>query len=182
MNELRERYRQFWGLFIVQAVVMLLFGVAAIFWPGLTLSGLVFMFAAFLFVIGIVDVIISLTTIGKHSSAWITLIAGVLSLGLGVFLIKNPAVAYVTFVAFMGAILVVRGLGDMAAAIIFTKENRALLIVGAILSILAGILVWVYPAAGSLAFVWVLGLYAILHGAIDLSMVLAARDDMSKKK
>jgi uncharacterized membrane protein HdeD (DUF308 family) len=69
---------------------------------------------------------------------------------------------------------IVTGLLEVAAAIILRRELRGewLLALGGILSVAFGIFLAVRPGEGAIAVVWVIGLYAIVFGAL---VVLGAR-------
>jgi uncharacterized membrane protein HdeD (DUF308 family) len=47
--------------------------------------------------------------------------------------------------------------------------------IGGILGIVAGIIVLRYPIAGGLAYVWVLGLYALVAGSIYIALAIMTK-------
>src|SRR5262249_17648393 len=88
-------------------VVSILFGLAAIFWPGLTLSVLVLLFGVFAIVDGIVSIINVFISIGAKRTWWPSLILGIIGLAAGFFILAYPgvsAVMYVYVVAFWAII------------------------------------------------------------------------------
>lgn len=165
------------GLIVSQGVLAILFGIAALFWPQATVSIIAILFGLFVLVWGISLLIQSLLNLGKISLWWLELLFGVALLGVGVYLVRNPEVTLMWLVLLIGFTLVVRGLVDIVQAF-FSNEpavvaNKWLYAFSAVLGLVAGIIVLTYPAASGLAFVWVLGLYAIVQGVVFI--VLASK-------
>ncbi len=158
------------GLVVTQGVLAILFGIAALFWPGATVKIMAMLFGIFVLVWGITVLVQSLMNIGKVSLWWLEVIFGVLLLGLGVYLVRNPAVTLSFLILFIGFTFVIRGVIDMVQAF-FSKEpavvdNKLLYVISSLVSLIAGVVVLAYPAASGLAFVWVVGLYAIVQGIV----------------
>ena len=165
------------GLVVSQGVLSILFGIAALFWPKATVSIIAVLFGLFVLIWGITLLIQSLMNLGKVSLWWLELIFGVALLGVGVFLIRNPEITLMWLVLIVGFTLVIRGLVDLVQAF-FSKEpavsdNKWLYAFSAALGLIAGIVVLLYPAASGVAFVWILGLYAVIQGAVLI--VLASK-------
>jgi uncharacterized membrane protein HdeD (DUF308 family) len=161
----------------VQGIVSLLFGIAAIFWPGLTIGTLVLLFSAYIVVMGIVSIFYGVTGISKRQG-WIwTLLVGFLELAVGVYLVRNPNVVLATLVLLVGFILIARGIFDTVTA--FTDDMpssaRVLRVIVGVLAFIAGIVVLRYPVASGIGFVWVVGLFALISGAVTLGLSLDFR-------
>lgn len=158
------------GLVVAQGVLSILFGIAALFWPGATVKIFAALFGVFVLVWGISLLIQSLMGIGKVSLWWLELIFGVAILGLGVYLLRNPEVTLAWLILFVGFTFIVRGVVDIVQAF-FSKEpaiidNKWFYVISALLGVIAGVLILLYPATSGLAFVWVVGLYAIVQGVV----------------
>jgi len=80
-------------------------------------------------------------------------------------------------VLLMGANAIVTGILDIAMAIRLRKVIRGewLLILTGIVSITFGVLVFLFPAAGALALVWLISFYAILTGVLLLALAWLIR-------
>lgn len=164
---------------ILQGVLAILFGIAAVFWPGLTTVTLVYLFAIFLLVDGVIALILGLVHLRHLGKALLTLLLGLLELGVGLYLVRNPEVTFATFILLLGFALIVRGVFSFVHA--FTGRESATIktmqgILG-VLGIAIGIFMLAQPVAGGLAFVWVLGLYALISGPVMIAM----SSDMAKR-
>lgn len=165
-----------WWMLTVRGVMLLLFGLAAVFWPGLTLVTFVYLFSAFLLVGGIVGTITSLVSIGKKG--WVVaLLVSLLELGLGLYLVRNPIVTFATFVLLLGFSFIIRGVVEVVSAL--TSENMAttktLTIIGGLLGVAVGVLILFQPAASGVAFVWLVGLYSLIMGPVVIALSLDAK-------
>jgi uncharacterized membrane protein HdeD (DUF308 family) len=72
---------------------------------------------------------------------------------------------------------VVTGAFDLITAVRLRKRgrNEPLLFFIGILSVVFGIVVFLYPGAGALALVWMIGTYALITGALLLVFAMGAR-------
>jgi len=164
-----------WWLGVVQGIVTILFGIAAIFWPGLTLVTLVYIFSAYILVWGLVEVIKTLVGVKTASGHWwLTLIFGIIALGVGVYLVRNPNVTFATLILLMGLVLIVRGIFDIVAAFVVSMSATARVFFGlaGVIALIVGIFVLKQPVTGGVAFVWVLGLYSLILGPITIALAV----------
>lgn len=165
---------------VLQGILAILFGIAAVFWPGLTTEILVYLFAAFLLIDGIIALVWGLMKLKNFTKALLIILLGLLELGVGLYLMRNPAVAFATLILILGFALIVRGVFSFVHA--FTgmgsstvKTMHAIL---GVLGVVIGIFVLAQPVAGGLAFVWILGLYALVSGPVMIAM----SSDLAKSK
>jgi uncharacterized membrane protein HdeD (DUF308 family) len=160
-----------WWMGIIEGSLTILFGIAALFWPGLTLTVLVILFSAYILIWGVIEIVRSFMEIGK-GMWWLRLIFGLFALGVGVFLVRNPEVSFGTLVLLIGFTFIVRGLMDIVGSLI-EKQNataRTLSIIGGAAAIILGIFVLRQPVEGGVAFVWLLGLFALFFGPLMIAM------------
>jgi uncharacterized membrane protein HdeD (DUF308 family) len=167
------------AILAMQGVLAMAFGLAAIFWPGLTSMALAYLFAVFLLIDGFVLLILGFgrwTPRARTRIWW-----GVLQVLLGLFVLYNPDVTFGVLVLILGMTLIVRGAFNAVHAILWAHEHfgeRLLHGVQGGLGLAVGTVVVLQPAAGGLAFVWVLGLYALVTGA----MLIALANGVAKPK
>ncbi|MFZ1301362.1 MAG: DUF308 domain-containing protein [Candidatus Microsaccharimonas sp.] len=175
--------KQLWGLAIAQGVLAILFGIVALFWPGLTVALLILLFSIFILIWGIVGIITSLTSIGREKFWWLELIFSVLALGLAVYMLRNPAATAAIFVFFIGLTFLVRGVVDILEGLFDGNRkggDRVFHVIVGIIGIIAGIVTLAYPVSAGVAVVWVVGLYAVLYGALLIAFSFKAQNELSK--
>lgn len=166
-----------WWVLTVRGALAILFGIAAVFWPGLTLLTLVYLFSAYILVNGLVSLVSGITSI-SHRASWVfTVLLGVLQIGVGVYLLRHPQVSFATLILLIGFTLIFVGVFEAIAAFTDKQSNtgHALMFIGALLYLIAGILVLFQPAASGVAFVWIIGLVALINGPILIALSLDAK-------
>jgi uncharacterized membrane protein HdeD (DUF308 family) len=167
-----------WGVGVFEGILAILFGIAAVFWPGLTITTLLYLFAAFVLVGGLINMVEGVFSIGRTASSWfLRILLGVLQLGVGVYLLRHPKVTFTTFILLIGFTLIFRGVFELVIAFAdrMTATNRVLLLMAGGLALIAGIVILFQPVSGGVAFVWLLGLYALITGPIMVAVALDAR-------
>lgn len=173
-----------WESLVIRGIAGILFGIAAVFWPGLTLVTLVYIFSIYILISGVVDIVEAIVALVRRGSWVWKLLLGVAELGVGVFLVRHPAVTFQTFVLIIGLILIARGVFEVVAAFIddMSATERTLYIIGGVLAVIVGIVVLLQPVAGGVAFVWVLGLYALVTGPMWIALGIDAKHVVEGKK
>jgi uncharacterized membrane protein HdeD (DUF308 family) len=168
---------ELWWIGVLESALALFFGVSAIFWPGLTLVTLVYLFSGFVLGIGVIELIAGLMSIKRRSTWWVTALIGGVGVGLGVYLVRNPNVSFEVFVILIGLFLIARGILDIMRVFVDRMSGviKTLSAVVGIAAIIAGIFVLSQPVAGGVAFVWVLGLYAIIWGTLGMAISVELR-------
>jgi len=161
----------------LRGVIALLFGVLALVWPGLTLLWLVALFAAYALLGGAASVIGAVRHRHSDEKWWLILLLGLVSIGAGVSTIFYPGLTALVLVLVMGANALVTGVLDIAVAIRLRKAIRGewLLIVTGIISIVFGVLVFLFPGAGALALAWLISVHAIVTGVLLLALAFRVR-------
>lgn len=175
-------------VYTIRGIFALLFGLAAVFWPGLTFLVLVFLFSAFVLASGLVGLVSGLGNLGDDGrsllSRLLVVVIAVVEIGVGVYLIRHTNVALATFILIVGFTLLARGVFDVLIGL-FEEGSGAVktaTVIAGILAALAGIVILMNPVSGGIAFVWVLGLYALITGPILIALGLSARDNGKRPK
>src|SRR6185503_2111212 len=105
---------------------------------------------------------------------FLELLLGLAEIGVGVYLLKNK-LALAAFIAVVGVALIFYGILEVITAFEPGEDSgrRFLLIVGGALGIVAGFIVLRYPVSSGLAFTWVLGVWGLVVGAMQVAMALS---------
>jgi uncharacterized membrane protein HdeD (DUF308 family) len=167
-----------WWLIAVRGALAIVFGVLAILWPAITLVMLAALFAGFALLAG------ALWTFGavRHRHAdprwWVLLLAGLFSVATGVIAALYPALTTVVLILLMGANALVTGVIDLVTALRMRRimEGELLLLLTGAASVVFGLVVLLFPlGAGAFALAWMIGLYAILTGALLVALAFQVR-------
>jgi uncharacterized membrane protein HdeD (DUF308 family) len=174
MNELLMKS---WWMLALRGAAGILFGVLALLWPGATLLVLVALFAAYALISGAAAVIGAIRNRKSDDKWWIVLLLGIVSLAAGVWAVMLPELTMLVLVLLMGANALVTGVLDIAIAIRLRKtiQREWLLVLAGVVSIVFGVLVFMFPAAGAFALVWMVSFYAMLSGILLLTLGLRLR-------
>lgn len=159
-------------LAIARGVVTVLFGVFALVWPQITVATLAILVTLWLLIAGVTGVIGAVLD-RRSDGHWVFhLLVGLLSIGVGAYLIQRPGVTVATMVALVAIVLIVQGIVDAILAFVDRKSatHVVMTLIGALVSVIVGVLIWRYPVQGTLAFLWLLGLFAIVYGTILITM------------
>jgi uncharacterized membrane protein HdeD (DUF308 family) len=164
-----------WDLFLVRGILAILFGIATLLMPGITLIVLVVMFGAYALVDGIILSIISIKDRKEHSDWWLMLLTGLVSIGAGVVTFVSPDITTISLFYIIVAWAIITGVFEVIHAIRFRKEIEGewLLVLNGIISVAFGVLLAAQPVAGALTVLWIIGVYAIVYGT--MLVVLAFR-------
>jgi uncharacterized membrane protein HdeD (DUF308 family) len=159
-----------WWALALRGLFALLFGIAAFVMPGLTLAALVLLYGAYALVDGVFAVVASLAGRTFGTPWWAMLIRGLLGIAVGIVTFVWPGITELALLYIIAAWAVVTGGFEIAAAIRLRKEIEGewLLVLSGALSVLFGLAMMVFPAAGALAIVWLLGSYAVIFGVLLL--------------
>jgi uncharacterized membrane protein HdeD (DUF308 family) len=159
-------------LAIIRGVVAVLFGIFALVWPDITVLTLGILVSVWLLVSGAAGIVTSIVSRNTNRNWVFSLLVAFVQLGIGAYLVQRPGLSVATFVALIAIVLVAEGVIGIVISLLekgVSTSSRFLGVIGGVLGAAAGILIWQYPTAGSLAFVWVLGLYALIIGAFMIA-------------
>ena len=109
-------------LYLLQGIVTVLFGIAALMWPMVALISLFVLFAVFAVLVGIVRIITSLMN-RDESGWWLVLISGIASIAAGVVAFLWPGLTGLLLLYVIGAQAILFGL----TALWQTQETGALI-------------------------------------------------------
>lgn len=158
----------------MRGVLTVVFGLLALFLPAITLGVLVLVFGIYALAEGIVLAAMSFNR-RNAEHWWITLLQGIAGIAAGILTFVWPAITAVVLLAIIAVWATVTGILEIVGAIRLRKEIKGewLLVMSGILSLIFAYILISNPAAGAVALVWVIGVYAVAFGI--LQMLLGAR-------
>lgn len=178
-----ETVKDLWGALLLRGIMATLFGVAAVFWPGITIVTLVYLFSGFILASGLVGLVTGLMASKDTAlNRMLVIIVSLLEVGVGVYLLRHPLVSFGTLILLISLTLIVHGVFDVVGGLFETGASatyRLLAVVAGLLAALAGIIILFQPQSAGVAFVWLLGLYALLTGPLLIALSFDVKNNGS---
>ncbi len=167
-----------WWTLALRGLLAVLFGIAAFVWPDLTLLALVFLFGIYT----LMDGVFALIAAFRRDTArryWLALLVeGALGIGVGIFAFVWPGITAFGLLYLIAFWAILTGMSEIVTAYRLRREIEGewvMALIG-ILSITFGLLLVIFPVAGALSVVWLIGTYAIMFGALLIALAFRLRD------
>jgi uncharacterized membrane protein HdeD (DUF308 family) len=158
----------YWWAVALRGVAGVLFSILAFVWPQQTLTVLVLLFAAYLIVDGILNIVFAFSS-GTQFRGLFTL-EGLTGIVVGAVALVWPGAATTAIIYLIAAWAVVTGIMAIVGAIwlrdLDVMDNAWVLGLAGIISIALGVVLAFQPNAGAVALVWTLGIYALIFGVL----------------
>ena len=165
-----------WWAFVIRGVFAVVFGLIALFMPGVTMLSLVLVFAAYAIADGVFAIVSAVRAAQQHERWTYLLLEGIVDIGAGVVAAFMPALTVVVFVALVAAWAILSGGCMLAAALKLDADHgRWWLLLGAVASLIYGALLIVAPMIGALVLTWWIGAYALVFGIALLALAFRLR-------
>jgi len=157
---------RWWWTFILRGLLAIAFGILAFLAPVWGVAILVALFGAWALIDGVTSVWTGIRTRNVDRNWWLEILEGLVSVAVGVIAFAIPAFAAEVLVILIAVWAIVTGVFQIWAAIRLRERIRGEFWLGlaGVASILFGVILLVFPAAGALALVWLIGSGAIAIG------------------
>jgi uncharacterized membrane protein HdeD (DUF308 family) len=168
-----------WWLLLVRGIAAIAFGVAAIFWPAITLISLTLLWGAYIFVDGVFALWGAISGRGAGAMGarlWLA-ISGVVSILAGLAAFFWPGMTTFILLLFIGIWAVIIGVLTIWGAIQARKEIEGEWVLGlfGLLTIAFGLLLLFQPGAGALSLIWAIAGYSIFAGVLLIMLSFRVR-------
>jgi len=157
---------RWWWTFVVRGLLAIAFGVLAFLAPGWGIAVLVGLFAAWALIDGIGGLIAGMRTRGIDRSWWLEVLEGLVSIAAGMVALAFPGYAAEALVYIIAAWAIVTGAIQIWTAIRLRRAitGEVWLGLAGAASILFGLILFLFPGAGALSLVWLIGSGAVVFG------------------
>lgn len=167
-----------WWVPALHGVAAVLFGVLALAWPELTVLALTVLFGAYALVDGVVALCGAFVARGRAPGdrVWVAL-RGVAGIAVGLLTLLWPAITTLALLYLIAAWAAVVGVVEIVAAVRRRRQLRHewLLALSGLLAVVFAVLLVVWPAAGALTLVTLIGAYALVFGVLALASAFRLR-------
>lgn len=155
-----------WWMLAIKGALLLLFGIFAFINPTLTAASLAIWFAALIIADGIFTIIAAIRSWQEREDKWLILAEGAISLILGLLLFITPGITLMIISFTIAFWFIFSGISRVAMAIQLRKEieGEGWLILGGILSVAFGLIIFAHPALGYGSLIWLIGFFAVIAG------------------
>ena len=170
-----------WVALAVRGVAAVLFGLAALFWPSLTLAVLIVLYGAYAVVDGGFAIVAGLRASGG-TSRWLLLAEGALGILAGLIAVFWPGVTAVVLLYIISFWAIFGGLLRVVGAILLRREidNEWSMALGGLLWVLLGVVLAVLPGVGVLSLAWLIGVFALGVGITLLVLAFRVRGQRTR--
>lgn len=167
--------RQNSWVLLVRGLAAVVFGIAALVWPALTVATLVMLFGVYVLVDGISDVVGAVLCRKNNRDWWIILLTGLAGIAVGIITFIQPGITALSLLFLIAAWALVMGVLMIVIAIQLRREIEGewVLILDGVISVLFGLVAFASPRTGALSLIWLIGVVAIVIGV--LTVVLSFR-------
>jgi uncharacterized membrane protein HdeD (DUF308 family) len=164
-----------WGWILFFGIVTLLAGILTVAWPGRTVLVIAVLFGLQLFVGGIFRLVAAFTNEAAGHRVAYTLI-GILSIIVGILCLRNLFQTVALLALILGVFWVISGVMDFFTGV-FVRDmpRRGWVIFTGILGFLAGLVVLFQPAISLATLAWVLGIWLIVYGSMEIVASFSVR-------
>jgi uncharacterized membrane protein HdeD (DUF308 family) len=162
-------YAHTWGLALIRGLAAVFFGLSVLVWPGLTVVLFVWLLGIYAAADGLASILTALASPGVRGRLWLGL-AGLATLAAGALAFAAPWLFTVSLLLILGVWGVARGVFELAAAALMDSQvaNPRGLALGAMVSMLLGVLIIARPLGGVLALTWLIGGWSIAYGLVAI--------------
>lgn len=168
--------RNWWAL-ALRGVFAIIFGLIALINPGLTLYALVILFGAYSLVDGVFGVAAAVRAAETHNRWGWLLVEGIAGILTGIIAFVWTGITAIVLLYLIAAWALVTGVLELLAGFRLRGHlaNEWLLLLSGAASIIFGVILIARPAAGALALLWVIGIYALIFGVLVLFLAFRLR-------
>ncbi|MBV8531919.1 MAG: HdeD family acid-resistance protein [Candidatus Eremiobacteraeota bacterium] len=166
-----------WWMWLIRGIAAIIFGILAFLWPGATWVAIAILFGAYALVDGIFAIVAAVRAAETHERWWPFLIEGIVGIVIAGITFYDVRITLLALYWTIAAWAFLTGIFEIVAAVQLRKHiaNEFWLIIGGIASIVFGVLMIWFPAAGALAIIWLISAYAIVFGIIMIAFSLRLR-------
>jgi uncharacterized membrane protein HdeD (DUF308 family) len=164
-----------WGWILFFGIMTLLAGILTVAWPGRTVLVVAVLFGVQLFVGGIFRLVAAFTDIAAGHRVAYTLI-GIFSILVGILCLRNLFQTVAALALILGVFWVISGIMDFFSGV-FVRDmpRRGWVIFQGVLGFGAGIIVLLQPAISLATLAWVLGIWLIVYGTMEIVASFSVR-------
>jgi uncharacterized membrane protein HdeD (DUF308 family) len=175
---LESAVREHWVLFLIEGIVLVILGAAAIVVPPLATITFTILIGWLFLISGIVGLVTTLW-MRQAPGFWWALLSAFIGIVAGILLLLRPLTGALSLTLLLGAFFIVEGVASIMYAIDHRNQLTGrwgwMLVSGIIDLIIAGIIIAGLPGSAAWALGLLVGINLLFGGAAMIGIALAAR-------
>jgi len=166
-----------WWALVIRGLAGIATGILTFVWPGITLVALVFLFAGYSLVDGVVSLIGAVRAAEAHERWGVLVLEGLVGIAAAIITAAWPGITALALVYVIAAWATVTGVLEIMAAIRLRNviSGEWLLVLSGVASVLFGFLLVIAPIAGAVVIALWVGAYALVFGVLLVALGLRLR-------
>jgi uncharacterized membrane protein HdeD (DUF308 family) len=151
-------------------------GVVILVWPGISLDALVIVFGAYALATGAVSFFSAFTSGASGERGWL-IVSGLLGIAVGIIVLVWPSISALALLYVIGAYAIALGIIAIFGAFYLPIDggDTALMILGGLVSILFGIVIFANPGDGALVTLALIAAFALVTGITELVVAIGGK-------
>jgi uncharacterized membrane protein HdeD (DUF308 family) len=167
-----------WWVFAIRGLAALIFGIACELAPGMALYVLILLFGAYAIVDGLaLELALVRGDATARRNGWTVGLIGLLGVAAGAVAFVWPNLTALALLYVVALWAFAAGIFQVVAAISLRREIEGewWMALGGAVSIAFAVLLVIFPGAGLLSIIWLVGLWSILFGLVALMLAWRLR-------
>lgn len=165
--------RDLWWVPVVRGITAIAFGILVLAWPGAAINIVAILFASVLALYGISDIVVGAQTLTKSFSGILRLLFGFLEIGIVVYLFRNAGSGLTLGLMglLMAVALVLLAVVMVGSALLSDASAgyRWAIAIAGVVTLFVGITVARAPVISIASMIWVLGIYGLIVGPLEIA-------------
>lgn len=172
-----QRFAPHWKSLAIRGALAIIFGLIALIWPRQTITILLMILGVYMLIDGAIIAFTGLRMIRERRDWWGQSLQGIVGMIIGGVLLFSPVRSAQVLILGAAAWAIIMGALKLILAIVQRRQinNEWSQGAGGVLLILLGIFLLILPG-GLVAFLWVLGVFAIVVGVLMILVAFRLRD------
>jgi len=184
LNEGEQILARIWKVTALRGILAIAFAVVVLDWPSIGLTALIALFGAFALLSGVTTIVGAFSVHLKGGDrAWLV-VDGLLGIAVGVVVFVWPAFSALGLLYAVAAWAIATGILEMSFALVvpFSGGRRLLLLLGGLLSVAFGVIMFGHPGAGAVALLALIGAFAFVTGVMQIALAIELRSVAAEMK
>lgn len=172
-----------WWAVLVRGAIALLFGILILLIPNITLSTFILLFTVYALISGALATASSIEFHDQHLW-WVHLLEGLMFLLAGAFSLVFRGMTAVTMLYVVAVWAIISGLFEIWASAELRREVKEeyWLLLSGIISLVLGVLLFLFPGAGVLSAVGLISAYGIAFGLVTVILSFRLQNETEEKQ